>query len=253
MTRSTRVFAVGATAVLVAVVLAACGGGGSTSSSTTSSSSTAAANAAPAGTGSTAGPAAFATRRSALLACLSKHGVTLPTGLGGRRFGATGATGAFPRFGATGARRFFGATGARRFFGATGAAGATGTAFPPGGFAGGAGRAGAGGFLGSANPKLAKALQECGGFGGFAGGGFAGGRFGATGPAGVNSVSNPAYRARIVSYAACMKADGITLPKPNFSGSGFVFGTKVNRTSSAFTAANAKCTPLLAVPPVPAG
>jgi hypothetical protein len=237
--RRARLTAVPALAVLAAVVLAACGGGGGSSTS----SSTAAA-----GTGTTSPPAgatgaAATARRTALVACLKKQGVSLPAGFGGgRRFGGTGASGAFPRFGGTGAsgagRRFFGATGAsgagRRFFGATGASGAG------GGFPGGGG----GGFFAS-NPKFAAAIAKCGGaFGGFGGGGrFAGGT-GASGP----DTSNPAYRARVISYAACMKKDGIDLPTPNFSGSGFVFGTKVNRTTSAFIAANAKCQGLLSAP-----
>jgi hypothetical protein len=42
-----------------------------------------------------------------------------------------------------------------------------------------------------------------------------------------------------------MKTNGVTLPKPNFSGTGFVFGTSVNQKSPAFVAANAKCQSLL--------
>jgi hypothetical protein len=226
--RRARLTVVPALAVLAAVVLAACGGGGGSSTPT----STAAA-------GTTSPPAAGASgaagtaRRTALVACLKKQGVSLPAGFGGggRRFGGTGASGAFPRLGGTGA------SGAgRRFFGGTGATGAPGG----GGFPG----AGAGGFFAS-NPKFAAAIAKCGGaFGGFGGRGRFAGASGASGP----STSNSAYRARIISYAACMKRDGIALPTPNFSGSGYVFGTTVNRTTSAFIAANAKCQGLLSAP-----
>jgi hypothetical protein len=219
-----RVIAVPVTAILAALVLAACGGSSPTTTSTTSTSSTPSTSA-----GATPG-AAFAATRAKLTACLKKYGVTLPAGggFGGRRFGATGATGPFRRFGATGAS-------GRRFFGATGGTGAPGTGFPPGG---------AGGFAG--NPKFAAAFAKCGGAAGF--GGFGRGRFGATGASGFGGVASPQYRAEVISYAACMKTHGVSLPKPNFSGTGFVFGTKVNRTTSKFIAANAKCAGLLTAP-----
>jgi hypothetical protein len=228
--RRARLTAVPALAALAAVVLAACGGG--SPSTTTSSTTTGTSTPSAAAPGGATGAAATA-RRAALVACLKKQGVSLPAGFGGgvRHFGGTGASGAFPHFGGTGA------SGAgRRFFGATGASGAPGGGFPAGG----------GSFFAS-NPKFAAAIAKCGGLGGF--GGFGGrGRFaGGTGPSGF-ATSNPAYRARVVSYAACMKKDGVALPAPNFSGSGFVFGSKVNRTSSAFIAANAKCQGLLSVP-----
>jgi hypothetical protein len=212
--RSTPILAaVGALAI--AVVLAACGGSSSTPTNT-----------AAAATGSTpaAGAAAGGAGRTALAACLKKYGVTLPSGgFGGRRFGATGGSGAARRFGATGA------TGrAGRFFGATGA---NGRAFP-----------GVGGGLAS-NPKFAAALAKCGGFGGGFGGRF--GAAGATGPRGALVPTSPAQRTEITRYSACMKTNGYDLPKPNFSGSGFVFGTNVKRTSAKFIAANAKCDSLL--------
>jgi hypothetical protein len=214
------------TAVLVAIALAACGGGGS--SSTTSSSKTSTTNAADtqgpsSATGATGSGLA---RRAALTACLKKYGVTLPNFGGG--FGATGASGRRFPFGATGAsgRRFpFGATGAsgQRFpFGATGASGRPG-GFPSGGF---------GGFAG--NPKLAQALQKCG-FGGF-------GRFGgATGRAGAFSTR---IRAELTSFVACMKKNGVTLPTPNLTGTGSVFGD-VDQTTAAFKAAYAQCKGIL--------
>jgi hypothetical protein len=227
--RRARVIAVPAIAILAAVVLAACGG--SSSPTTTTSSSTAAANATPAA-GAPAASAAATERRAKLATCLKKYGVTLPTGGfggAGRFGGATGAGGFRRPAGATGAG------GARRFFGATGARG-----FAPGG----------GGAFGATNSKFAQALAKCGGFGagGFGGGGGGFGRFGASGASGargLNPATDPQYRAEIVSYAACMKADGVDLPTPNFSGKGFVFGTKVNEKSSSFIAANAKCQGLI--------
>jgi hypothetical protein len=232
--RPTRVLAVTATAVLTAVVIAACGGGSSTPSATSAGTSTV-----PAGTG---GPdsAAFTARRAQLAACLQKYGVTLPArSFTGPRFGVTGSTGAFRRFGATGSTGVAGAGARRRrFFGATGGPAAPGGGFGPGG-AGALAR----------NPKFAVAVAKCGGLSG----GF-GARFGATGATGAQGFANTstaAYRASIVSYVACMKTNGVTLPKPNFTGVGFVFGTKVNRTTSGFVAANAKCEGLVA--PAPAG
>jgi len=222
--RSSRVIAVPVTAILAALVLAACGGSSTTTTTSTGSSPSASAGATPGAT--------FAASRAKLANCLRKQGVTLPAGGfgGGRRFGASGATGPFRRFGATGAS-------GRRFFGATGGTGAPGTAFPPGG---------AGAF--ASNPKFAAAFAKCGGAAGF-GGGFGRGRFGATGASGVGGPASSQYRAEVVSYAACMNRDGVSLPKPNFSGIGFVFGTKVNRTTTKFVAANAKCAGLLSTPP----
>jgi len=220
--RRKRAFAVLGVAILAAAVLAACGG--SSPTTTTSTSSSAAAGAAP----STSAPAPaaggqFTAARAKLAACLKKYGVTLPSFAGGAgRFrGATGGAGAF-----------------RRRLGASGARGFPGTGRFPGG---------AGGF--ASNPAYAKAFAACGGFAGFGGGG----RFGASGASGApNPATNARYRAEIVSYAACMKTNGVTLPKPNFSGNGFVFGTTVNQRTSAFVAANAKCRSLITVT-APAG
>ena len=236
--RRARVIAIPGAALLAVVVLAACGGGSSTTSSTTNAAATNSSSRAAASVPATSATAA----RAKLVACLKKYGVTLPSGgFGGRRFGASGASGAFHRFGSTGAS---GAAGAGRgVFGATGGTGAPGGRFP------GAG----GGF--AANPKFAAAFAKCGGAAGF-GGGFGRGRFGATGASGApgtaGGVANPRYRTDVISYAACMKADGIALPKPNFSGNGFVFGTKVNQKTAAFVAANAKCQGLLSAA-APAG
>jgi hypothetical protein len=211
-------------ALLTAIAIAACGGGGSASTTSTSSSASAAAATPPStgASGATGGTGAFAARRQALETCLKKAGVTLPN----RPFGATGASGRF-RFGATGAT---GARGRDRFFGATGASGPRGRGF----FGGGAGR----GLLGG-NSKLATAFRKClstvGGSG-----------FGGTGRRpGFFVAQNSRQRQAIVAYAACMKTHGVTLPAPNFSRSGSVFGTTVNRNSTAFRDANASCLHLL--------
>jgi hypothetical protein len=208
-------------AVLVAIALAACGGGGSSPTSTTSSK-TAATNAADTQGRTSATGSAGSARRTALVACLKKYGVTLPSsargGTSGRRFG----------FGATGAS-------GRHFpFGATGASGPRG-AFPGagGGFPGGGGP-GTGGF--ASNPKLAQALQKCGGLGGA-------GRFGATGRSGAFNFSTR-IRTELTTFVACMKNHGETLPTPNLSGTGSVFG-KVNQTSASFKAAYAQCKGIL--------
>ena len=189
------------TALLVAIALAACGGGGSSSTSTTSSKASATNAAAAQGPTSATGATGSAlARRTALAACLKNYGVTLPS-FGGR-FGGTGASG----------RRFA--------FGATGASGRA------GGFPGG------GGF--ASNPKLAQALQKCGGLGGSGG-------FGATGRAGAFSTG---IRTELTSFVACMKKHGETLPTPNLSGTGSVFGN-VNQTTAAFKTAYTQCKGIL--------
>jgi hypothetical protein len=100
--------------------------------------------------------------------------------------------------------------------GGTGATGRTGPRLPPGVTA----------------QQLQSALQKCGGGGRFRGGaGFA---------------NSPAARQALTAFAACMRQDGVNLPAPNTSGRGPVFNTKGLDTSSAkFTAATAKCRPLL--------
>ena len=209
MKRTTaRVPSVLGAAILVAIALAACGGGGSSSTSTTSSKASATnAAATTGGTGSTAA------RRTALAACLKKYGVTLPS------FGATGATGA------SGRRFPLGASGRRGPFGASGASG----------------RFGGGGF--ASNPKLAQALQKCGG---------GSGRFGATGRTGAVSTR---IRTELTSFVACMKKNGETLPTPNLSGTGSVFGN-VSQTTATFKTAYAQCKGILTYlnhPRTPAG
>jgi hypothetical protein len=194
--------------VAVALELAACGGGGSaptTSTSSTVTSSSTSSNRA-------GGPAAAATR-SGLAACLKRHGVTLPSGAG------RGGGGFAPPSGGEGPPS--GAGG-----GAPGG--------PPAGF-GATGGSGSAGFAGG-NSKFAAALRACGG------GGFAG-RGAPTGPTGSGglSLSSARERAVITNYARCMNTHGVKLPKPNFSGSGSVFGTSVKRSSKSFISANRIC------------
>ena len=55
------------------------------------------------------------------------------------------------------------------------------------------------------------------------------------------SASSSEDRAEVAKFIACMKTNGVDLPTPNFSGTGSVFGTKVNTSSTAFTTAYAKC------------
>jgi hypothetical protein len=218
---SGRGLAVIGAAVLLAIALAACGGGGSSPGSTTSSKAPAT-NAADR-QGPTGASGSVAARRSALTACLKKYGVKLPSFGSGRRFGAgaTGATG--PRFPLGG-----GAPNGRRFpFGATGATGSGGR---PGGFFPGGGGAFA------RNPKFAQALQKCGGFGGF-------GHFGATGRTGPFNFS-ARMRTELASFVTCMKQHGVSLPAPNLSGNGSVFGN-VNQTTTAFKSAYARCKGIL--------
>jgi hypothetical protein len=224
-----RGLAVLGAALLIVVALAACGGSSSPSSTTAAADTQSTSSSGTAGAGST-GASGAAARRAALTTCLKKYGVALPTGSAfGGRFGATGASGRL-RFGATGASgRFrFGATGASgRFrFGGTGASGPRG-----GGFFGG------GRF--ASNPKFATAIAKCGALAGGLGAGGAGRRTGAF------DASSTQDRAEVVSFAACMKRNGVDLPKPNFSGSGSVFGIKVNQTTTAYRSAYAKCGGLL--------
>jgi hypothetical protein len=132
-------------ALAVGCLMAGCGSASSSSSTTGSAGASSSSTTTSAATGAAGGTGA---RRTALVACLKSHGVTLPT----RPAGA-------PPAGGTGT-------------GTTGTG--TGTGGPPGGgfFGGGAG----GGGRGFANnPKLAAAFKACGANFGFRGGGrFAG-------------------------------------------------------------------------------
>jgi hypothetical protein len=110
----------------------------------------------------------------------------------------------------------------------------------PGGGAGG-GIFGGGGATGGAGPRLPPgvtaqqlqaARQKCG----------AAGRSGR----GSGFANNPAFRQSLTAFATCMRKNGVNLPAPNTSGSGPVFNTKgLDASSPTFTAATAKCRPLL--------
>ena len=98
----------------------------------------------------------------------------------------------------------------------------------------------------ASNPKFAAAFAKCAGLLG----GFGAGRLGGE-VAGLGG--NQRERAEVVSYTACMKQHGVNLPAPNFSGSGSVFPNTVNRTTTAFRSANAKCQRLLTFLPPTSG
>jgi hypothetical protein len=94
---------------------------------------------------------------------------------------------------------------------------------------------GAGGTGGGAAPKLPNgvtraqmqaALRKCGG-----------GQF----PKGGKGFAAQGAQ-RFAKFAACMRKDGVNLPKPNTSGKGPIFNTKgIDTTSASFKAADAKC------------
>ncbi len=175
-------------AVLACALLAACGSSSSSSTSSTTSSTSAG------GTSTTASGAGSSASRTALRACLKAHGVTLPT----RRPGS----GTPPAGGAPG------------LFGA-GGGGGTGTGRARGGFA-------------ARNPKLAAAIQACGGSQAFRGGGR---RF-------------RLNRTAVTKYVACVRTHGYNLPSPNFSGKGPIFPANI-RTNAKFISASKACASLL--------
>jgi hypothetical protein len=178
-------------ALTVTLGLAACGSSSNSTGSAGASTKAAAGN--------------FSGRRTALVACLKKHGVTLPSGFGARRPGGAGPGGG------------------------TGTTG-TGTTRRPGtGFFGGGGGAGAGRF---GNPKTLAALKACGG-------GF-GGRFG-----GRAGGFRARFSGKVLtSFVACVKKHGFTLPKPNTSGTGPVFPASIEK-NPKFVAASKSCTSIL--------
>ena len=101
---------------------------------------------------------------------------------------------------------------------------------PPGGFGAGATRRPPGGGFfhlpeGVSRTKFQEALKKCGA-------NFRrGGRF-----------NGAAAKGALEKFAACMRENGVKLPKPNPSGNGPVFNTNgINTSSSAFKAAQTKC------------
>lgn len=102
---------------------------------------------------------------------------------------------------------------------------------PPGGGGGGLFGGGGGGANNPNRAKIQAALAKCGlSFGNRR-------RFNA---------SNPAYKAALTKFVACVRQNGYNLPNPNTSGNGPVFDpTKVNRNDPKFLAAATKCQSLL--------
>jgi hypothetical protein len=156
--------------VALATLAAGCGSSSSSSSST-----------------STSAAAGSSSERTALAACMKKHGITLPAGrgpgAGAPPGGAPGAGSGNPPADAPG----------------------SGSGTPP------AGGPPAGGFPGGAagNSKVRAALKACGA--NFP----AGGRRG-----GFN-------RQNIQKYVTCVRQHGYNLPNPNFSGNGPVFPANI--------------------------
>ena len=183
-----------AAAIVAAIFIAACGGSSNSSSGSKSKTST-------------------TSSRTALAACLKKHGVTLPAGFGGRGTGTgTPGTGTPPSGGAL-------------------PGGGNGGA-PSGGGAPGAG----GGFPGGGgSSKLQTTLKVCGAK--FGTGAPGGGAVGARQP----TISTKALR----SYVACIRKHGYAgMPEPNTSGKGSVFPASVEK-NTAFKKANTKCESVL--------
>jgi hypothetical protein len=184
--------------------LAACG-------SSSPSSTRASASAVSAGTPvSTRGDSA---RRAALVACLKKHGVTLPA----RPQGAPPANGyGGPPAGGYGGPPAHSHGGGPRFFGGWRAHG-----FAP-------------------DPKLRAAFQACGGDrfrGRFRGG---------------PPRDSATFRAALTKYVACVRQHGYDLPKPNLSGKSPIFLPSIQR-NPKFQAASRACQNLLARPGGPPG
>jgi hypothetical protein len=83
--------------------------------------------------------------------------------------------------------------------------------------------------------KLQEAFKKCGGGTGFGSGRVPGGRF-----------NDKRARAALTKYAACLRENGVDVPKPNTSGKGPVFDTKgIDTSSAAFEKAQSKCKSLL--------
>ena len=80
---------------------------------------------------------------------------------------------------------------------------------------------------GVSRTKFQEALKKCGG------GDFRRGR---------GFFNSAAGKAALEKFAACMRENGVNVPKPNTSGNGPVFGTRgLNTQSAAFKAAQSKC------------
>ena len=53
---------------------------------------------------------------------------------------------------------------------------------------------------------------------------------------------NPAYKAMLTKFAACMRENGVNVPAPDTAGKGPIFDTKgINTASTQFKTAETKC------------
>jgi len=216
-------------AVAAAICIAACGGSSNAASTTKAKAST-----------TTTSTTSKANGFAALRTCLSKHGVTLPSGTG--RGGAGGG--------------FFGRRGTHTGTTGTGTppAGGTGTT-PAGGAPGGGGGFAGGGFAGGANSKYAKAFKACGGkLGGFGGGGFRGGAGGGypggagggyPGGAGAGHFRPSFSKATLTAFVACVRKNGYAaMPEAKKTSTGGFFPASIEKNAD-FLKASAKCDSIL--------
>jgi hypothetical protein len=189
-------------AVAAAICIAACGSSSNAASTTKSTTATAS---------STASKTSKSNTFTALRACLTKHGVTLPsrTAQSGGGFGGGAPPSGGPPTGAPGA---------------------------------------GGGFAGGANSKFAKALKACGGKAGGFRGGFRGGYPGAGGAPGAGTGHfRPAFtKATLTAFVACVRKNGYpAMPeaKTNTTTGGF-FPLSIEK-NAKFRKASAKCASVL--------
>jgi hypothetical protein len=204
-------------AVAAAICIAACGGSSNAASTTKSTT---------AKTSSTASKTSKSNTFTALRACLTKHGVTLPSRAGHR-----------------GGSFFGGGTGT------TGGAGTAGTGTPPtGGPPTGAPGAGGGRFAGGANSKFAKAFKACGGKAGGFRGGFGGGYPGAGGAPGAGTGHfRPAFtKATLTAFVACVRKNGYpAMPEAKTNTTTGGFFPRSIESNPKFKKASAKCASVL--------
>jgi hypothetical protein len=88
--------------------------------------------------------------------------------------------------------------------------------------------------------QLRAAMKKCGALGGL--------RFGARSRRFGSSLlsNNPAFKRALTKYAGCLRANGVNVPTPNFSGKGPVFNTAhINTASAQFRSAQVKCRGML--------
>ncbi|MGH2842748.1 MAG: hypothetical protein ACRDKL_04085 [Solirubrobacteraceae bacterium] len=204
-----RAAAVVVIAVIASAGIAACGGSLRPSSK--------AKNASAQSTTTTANGTAA---RAKLVACLKKHGVTLPNPRNFHRPGTGTGTGTTPSGGSR-----------------------SGDGYSHGGYPGGGFGSGRGFSGGGQNSKFAKAFKACGGsFGGFG----AGSRgFGSHPGPGAGRYSRAFSTKALDSFVACIRKNGYpAMPKPNSSGKAPVFPASVER-NAKFRKASVKCDRIL--------